>query len=137
MKTNEDKNKLHVLLVEDSKPVLQRIRSLIEESVSVEIVGETGMVKEALAFFYDLKPDVIIMDLFLTDGASFPIIAEMKRARPSCVVIVMTHFTIPECRERCNALGADYFFEKSKEFERVPETLAALCAARAPVLTGC
>jgi DNA-binding NarL/FixJ family response regulator len=130
MKTIEKTNLLHVLLIEDSLPVLCRIRSLIEESVAVEIVGEAGTVAEALMLFRESEPDVAVLDLFLSDGTSFPVIAEIKRRKPACVVIVITHFTIPECRERCRSLGADHFFEKSSEFERVPEVLIGLSRAK-------
>ena len=38
-----------ILLVEDSVPVRQRLKSLIEESGSAQVVGETGTVANALA----------------------------------------------------------------------------------------
>lgn len=126
MRTNEDKSVLHVLLVEDSQQVLSRIRCMIEEVVPVRIVGEAATVAEAMMVLSKSKPDAVVLDLFLSDGASFSVIAEIKRQYPECVVIVITHFTIPECRERCRSLGADYFFEKSSEFERVPEVLLSL-----------
>ena len=130
MSTNAEMSKLHVLLIEDSMPVLSRIRSLIEEAVPVEIVGEAGTVAEAFTLLKETQPDAAVLDLFLSDGTSFAVIAEIKRCKPECVVIVITHFTIPECRERCTALGADHFFEKSSEFERVPEVLITLSRAK-------
>jgi CheY-like chemotaxis protein len=41
------------------------------------------------------------------------------------VVIVLTTYAFKEFRERCQALGADHFFDKS-EFERVIEVLGTL-----------
>jgi CheY-like chemotaxis protein len=46
------------------------------------------------------------------------------------VVIVLTNYAIPRLREHSLALGADYFFEKAREFNRVREVLEALAAAR-------
>ncbi len=130
MEMNRDESRLNVLLVEDSQQVLSRIRCMIEEAVPVNIVGEAGTVAEAMAALSHTKPDAVVLDLFLSDGASFSVIVEIKRQRPECVVIVFTHFTIPECRERCSAMGADHFFEKSSEFERVPEVLLRLSRSK-------
>ncbi len=99
---------------------------MIEELGPVEIVGEAGARAEALALFRQHQPDAVVLDLTLTDGDAFGVLAEIKRSRPACVVIVLTNFAIPECRELCVDLGANHFFDKSKEFERVPEVLAGL-----------
>ena len=121
---------VRVLLVEDSLPVRSRIRSLIEEFGPVEIVGETGTAAGALALFHKHRPEAIVLDLQLADGTASPVLLQVKQSHPSCVVIVLTNFAIPECREHCRQLGADHFFDKSTEFERVPEVLAKLRKAR-------
>ena len=121
-----DRGKLGVLLVEDSLPVRDRIRSLIEEAGPVEILGEANSVVDALAQFKELRPDAILLDLYLRDGNSFGVVTEVKRSNPACIVIILTNFATPETREHCRGLGADYFFEKNQEFERVPEVLLEL-----------
>lgn len=119
---------VRVLLVEDSLPVRERIRSLIEESGRAEIVGEAGTVAGALARFHQHQPDAVVLDLNLAARDGCEVLMEIKRTRPACVVIVLTNFATPECRESCLKLGADHFFDKSREFERVTEVLAKLRA---------
>lgn len=121
---------LRVLLVEDSLPVRHRLRSLIEESGPIEIVGEAGAVVTALQLFHSLQPDAVVLDLGLADGDGGGVLAEIKHLRPACVVIMLSSIAIPECREFCLRLGADHFFDKSWEFERVPEVLLALGRAQ-------
>ena len=117
---------VRVLLVEDSLPVRSRIRSLIEEFGPVEIVGETGTTAGALALFHEHAPDAVVLDLNLAGDDGCAVLVEIKRTRPACVVIVLTSFATPECRHLCERLGADHFFNKFMEFERVPEVLAQL-----------
>ena len=126
MKNVESRRNVHVLLVEDSLPIRQRIRSLIEESGHGTVVGEAGSVAYALALFRTLEPDVVVLDLHLAEGEGYIVLKEIKQTHPDCEVIVLTNFAIPEYRERCRALGADHFFEKSKDFERVPGVLAGM-----------
>jgi len=126
MKNGESHRAVRVLLVEDSLPVRQRIRSLIEESGHGTVVGEAGSVAYALALFRTLEPDVVVLDLHLAEGSGYTVLEEIKQTHPDCEVIVLTNFAIPEYQERCRALGADHFFEKSTDFERVPGVLAGV-----------
>lgn len=61
-----------------------RIRSLIEEAGSVEIRGEADSVVDALAQFKELRPDAILLDLYLKEGNSFGVVTEVKRSAPAC-----------------------------------------------------
>jgi DNA-binding NarL/FixJ family response regulator len=45
-------------------------------------------------------------------------------------VIVLTNYAIPQYRDRSLALGADYFFDKSREYDRVRNVLEELAGAR-------
>lgn len=125
---NKKPKRVRVMLVEDSLPVRERLRSLLEESGSVEIVAEASTVDGAIMLFRQQRPDAVVLDLNLTDGSGGAVLRAIKRLRPACVVLVLTNFAIPGCRELCLKLGADYFFDKFHEFERVPEVLATLLA---------
>ena len=46
--------------------------------------------------------------------------------RPSCVVIIFTNYPYPQYRKKCMEAGADFFFDKSMEFEKIPEVLGQL-----------
>jgi DNA-binding NarL/FixJ family response regulator len=122
----ETRQAIRVLLVEDSIPVRNRIRSLIEEFCSVEVVGEVGSVAAANFLLHSNPVDAVVLDLHLWDGDGCAVLTMAKDTYPDCVVIVLTSFSEMADRMRCLNLGANYFFDKTKEFERVPEVLASL-----------
>jgi DNA-binding NarL/FixJ family response regulator len=126
MSTPESRKAMRVLLVEDSLQVRKRIRSLIEEFCSVEVVGEVGSVAAANFLLHSNPVDAVVLDLHLWDGDGCAVLTTAKSTYPDCVVIVLTSFSDVSDRMRCRNLGADYFFDKTKEFERVPEVLAGL-----------
>ena len=130
MVTSGSPKALRVLLVDDSAPVRQRVRSLIEESCLAEVVREASSIGEALVFFHACRPDVVVLDLQLSDGDGCDVLRVIKRMHSGCVVIVLTAFSALEDRIRCLELGADFFFDKTMEFERVPEVLNRITAAR-------
>jgi DNA-binding NarL/FixJ family response regulator len=126
MSTLETRQAIRVLLVEDSIPVRNRIRSLIEESCPVVVIGEVGSVAAANFILHSNPVDAVVLDLHLWDGDGCAVLATAKSTYPDCVVIVLTGFSERADRMRCLDLGADHFFDKTKEFERVPEVLVGL-----------
>jgi len=54
------------------------------------------------------------------------VLRQIKQAMPLCFVIVLTQYDEPMFAELARTLGADCFFHKSTEFERVAEVLRAL-----------
>jgi len=130
MKSDSSKSAARVLLVEDSLPVRQRIRSMIEESGQGTIVGEAANAIAAVALFREHKPDAVVLDLHLTEGSGDVVLREIKQTTPDCTVIVLTNYAIPEYREICLSSGADYFLDKSMDYERVPGVLATVGQSR-------
>lgn len=122
MPTTLTSSTLRVLLVDDSIPVRQRIRSLIEESGGIEVVGETNTAAVALTLSLALNPHALVLAHSLSGGDASLIIKWIKDFHPECLVIVLCGCRDEE-REAFRQAGANHVFDKSKEFERVPEVL--------------
>ena len=116
---------VRVLIVDDSSIVCDRLVSMLDlEGVSV--IGVTGSIAEARQLSAELKPDVITLDLHLTDGSGLEMLREVKKSLPTVLVIILTNYTGPLFREICEQAKADLFFDKATEFERVREVLQEL-----------
>jgi DNA-binding NarL/FixJ family response regulator len=118
-----------ILLVDDSPIVGERLTALINQlhrSIRV-VVAADGI--QALSLFGQLQPEAVVLDLELPGVSGFDLLTQFKRRRPGCVVIVLTTYAYPEFRDNALRLGADYFFAKAMEFERVTEVLSALVAS--------
>ncbi len=112
-----------VLLVEDSIIVRERLAGLIAELRNVAIVGQAGDGFQAQALFRQHRPDAVVLDIQIPGTNGMDLLVQFKREHPACVVMVLTTYAFKEFRQRCKALGADHFFDKSTEFERVIEEL--------------
>lgn len=121
------------MLVEDSLPLRQQLSMLISEAKAGLVVGEVGSVAGALFLLHSTLVDAVVLDLHLWDGDGCTVLSEVKRRQPACVVIVLSSMATPEKREHCLRLGADYFFDKTLDLQRVPEVLA-LMGATPPAL---
>jgi DNA-binding NarL/FixJ family response regulator len=120
-----------VLIVEDSLIVRERLVALVAGVRNVAIVGQAEDGFQAQALFRQHGPDAVVLDIQLPGINGMELLAQFKRERPTCVVMVLTTYAFKEFRQRCIALGADHFFDKSTEFERVPDVLETLQPRRA------
>ena len=62
----------------------------------------------------------MILDInLLGNDTGFLVLKEMKKILPSIVTIVLTNFSTPQYKNKSTELGADYFFDKSNEFDEM------------------
>jgi DNA-binding NarL/FixJ family response regulator len=122
-----DANRPHttVVIVEDSPIVRARLANLITESGFAVITGEAADGFKAQALVRQSQPNVVVLDIQVPGVNGLELLAQFRKEIPGCLLIVLTTYAFEEFRQRCLALGADYFFDKSTEFDRVTEVLAS------------
>lgn len=120
------KKTLNVLIADDSPIVRERLAALLLELDGIELVGQAGTAGETLQAVERLKPDVLILDLRMPGNNGMETLEAIKRDGAGPVVIVLTAFPYPQYRQRCLEAGAEYFFDKATEFERVGQVLVQL-----------
>lgn len=99
--------KVRVVIVDDSRSIRAMIRTMLERSDQIDIVGEAGDPYEARELIRRLNPDVITLDVVMPrmDGLSF--LERLMRLRPMPVVMVSTRTTEKSNEAvRALALGA-------------------------------
>lgn len=117
---------LKVLIVEDSPVVAGRIKSMLSELTNMTIVGEAENSKEALIITEVMSPDVVLLDISIQGKSGIHVLKEIKKDHVNTKVIMLTIYAESYYRNVCAELGADYFFDKSTEFEKVPEALLSI-----------
>jgi DNA-binding NarL/FixJ family response regulator len=117
---------LSVLIVDDSHLIRSRLCALVQEVSRVKVVQLCRDLPEAFQACDTVKPDVAVIDLRLPGGSGKQVLDYVKATLPSCVIIVLTSLVGADIRQSCLDTGADYFFNKATEFERVVEVLASL-----------
>jgi len=110
---------MRVLIVDDSAVVRERVTALLSEVESVEVVGHAETVREATASLEALHPDVVILDIRLIDGSGIDVLTYIKQHRPELKVIILTNYPYPPYRKKCLEAGAEFFFDKSTEFDQI------------------
>ena len=130
-----DGTKLRVVIVEDSAMIRARLAETLTEIPNLEIIGEAETEAEAVALLRQGGWDATVLDLQLKKGTGLCVLKALAQDKkpPAAKVIVFTNFAFPQYKDRSLQLGADYFFDKSREFHRVREVLASLATGNPPV----
>jgi two-component system, OmpR family, response regulator len=122
---------IRVLVVEDSQAILTSLVELIEEDPRCRVAFSTDSEREARDAFARESFDIAIVDLQIREGTGQGVLRYLKTLPHPPLRIVLTNFDRPAVREQCRVLGAEHFFDKSREFESVVGAISDWIEARA------
>ncbi len=108
---------MSVLVVDASAAIRARLRELLTDS-GVGRVLEAERADAAVGILRAEPVSVVIFDLVTPAHDGLQRVAEMRRARPTVLLIVLSHDASERHRRACAARGADVLLDKSREFER-------------------
>lgn len=117
------KNMVKVMIADDSDVFRARLVNLLSEYPSIGIVGEARDGIGAIILLEKYKPDVVILDIRMPGETGFDILKKVKKQKSAPIVIMLTNYPYKQYKERCQKDGADYFFDKATEFEKIPLVL--------------
>jgi two-component system, NarL family, response regulator DevR len=83
---------IRVLLVDDHEVIRVGLRTVLGQTQGVSVIGEAGTMAEAVQQAQRLKPDVILMDVRLSDGSGIDACREILGALPGTRVIFLTSY---------------------------------------------
>ncbi len=87
---------VRVFLLDDHEVVRRGIADLLETEQDLEVVGEAGTAREALARIPALRPHVAVLDVRLPDGDGVSVCREIRSKMPSVGCLMLTSFADDE-----------------------------------------
>ena len=123
----QDKNKIRVLIVDDSAFIRTALRNIINSASNLEVVGEAKDGREGVELAMDLAPDVITMDV------EMPVMNGIEATKEICKyakipIIMLSTLTSTGAEATLDALtyGAVDFITKkanSGEFKQLKDEI--------------
>jgi DNA-binding NarL/FixJ family response regulator len=117
---------MNIVIVDDSQLVRERIAKRISELPGMNVVGEAVNSIEAIEIVKTKEPDVIILDIKMPGESGIDVLQKIKKGYPSIKIIMLTNYPFLQYRSKCYEHGADYFLDKSNEFDKVMDILIEL-----------
>lgn len=114
-----------ILIADDFAPIRKSLRRMLESLSNVKLIVEAADGIEAYDLLTRLKPDVLILDLQMPRKTGLELLQEPHFDLSMTTVIVLTNYSDTAHLDQSMRFGADYFFDKSTEFEKVVEIVRA------------
>lgn len=112
-----------ILIVDDHLVVREGLKLLIETSDKYVIVGEAENGRMAIDLIEKLKPDVILMDLYMPVMSGLEAITELRRTNPEIPIIILTTYNEDQLMMEGIEAGAKGYLLKDTGVETLFESI--------------
>ena len=120
----------HVYIVDDSATIRSRLVEMLGGMERVRVVGEAADAAAAVDGILARRPDSVLLDLNLGRSSGMQVLRAVHQQAPEIVIVVLTNHAEPQYQRACTRAGAAYFLDKSTQFDRVRDVIAAIAATR-------
>jgi len=111
---------VRVLIVDDQAFVRAGLAQLVNAEDDLEAVGEAGNAREAVFEARNTKPDVVLMDVMMSDQSGIEAVPQVLQERPEAKVLVLSMQDDPQdVREAFEAGALGYVLKEGDEGELV------------------
>ena len=122
----DDQKKIRVFIADDSPTVRDRLNALLNDMNNVEVVGHAEDAMQAIRDIQNIQPDVVILDIRMPAGSGIGVLRSLQKQDSRPKIIMLTNYPFLQYRKTCLEAGASYFFDKSSEFEKIPQALTQM-----------
>lgn len=125
-------DKIKAAIADDSELIRHRLAQKLERIPEIELAWQTGDGRAAVEWFMRKRPDIMILDVQMPSMTGIEILQNLKPGKSGeTVFIVLTNYPVEVVKRKCLEAGADYFFDKTTEFEKIFEVIRSVSQNRA------
>jgi DNA-binding NarL/FixJ family response regulator len=120
--------KIGVLIIEDNRLLREGIVSLINEQDELKVIGAFSERENAVAKIFELKPDVVLIDLGLRSQNSLRIVKSIRQRSDEIKIIVMDLMPLEDDILDFVKAGASGFILKEAKVNEFIKTINSVAA---------
>jgi DNA-binding NtrC family response regulator len=118
---------LRVLIVEDPEEVITpSLIAFFTSATGIHMAGAVSSISQAREIAKAQIIDVAVLDIPLSDGNGLVLLKWLKHNYPKVVVIMLSNSSDGFHRAVAKVRGAEYFFDKSTEYEQMLRAISKL-----------
>ena len=122
---------IKILIVEDDPAIAEIHRRFVQRLAGFEVLGVALTLFDATEQIAILKPDLVLLDVWLPDGEGFSLLRELRQSGAHLDVILLTAAREAAALQEAMRLGVVDFILKPVVFERLRDTLGNYAESRA------
>lgn len=113
-------NNFTVLIADDSDIVIHRLMQILHEPGFKQDLLKAKSYTEAVDLVKLHQPQVVILDIQLPGKSGIELLNFIRVQYPGIKTIILTNKVNVSYKTLCEKMGADYFIDKSSDFEKIP-----------------
>jgi len=103
---------MQILIVDDHVMIRRGVRQLLSSSPAWTVCGEASSGEEAMAQAKALHPDLILLDISMSDSNGLEVAARLRREIPTMKIVIMSHHEKAQLLPPALEAGADACVDK-------------------------
>ena len=124
------------LMICDDHEVIRTGLATLLAGTDIQIVAEATNAKDAVKVAQKDKPDIIMLDVLMSDGDGLATLEKLRQKAPESKVIMFSMHNNPTYIARATALGASDYLLKGSSRADIIATIKACAAGESPSRTG-
>jgi len=121
---------IRVLLVDDHAVVRMGFRLLLQSMADLSVVGEAESGEAACRLYFELNPDVVVMDLAMPGMGGLEALRRIRARQPQAQILTLSAHDEPMHARRALQEGALGFLSKRSAPEALLEAVTVVAAGR-------
>ncbi len=123
--------KIKVLVADDHAVVRTGLATILGEQPDIIIIGEAKDGLEAISKALELKPDVILMDIFMPNCTGLDAMISIRESLPDARVLILTVSEHEDDLFRALRFGAQGYLLKSANIDEVADAVRQVASGEA------
>lgn len=119
-------SKKSILIVDNSLLIIERLVNILREVKMAGKIFTATNYNEAVKIVIEKKPEIVLLDIQLPGKNGIELLKYLVRHHPDTKVVMLSNLVSVYYQRLCKKLGAVGFIDKSREFDLIPEVVAAL-----------
>lgn len=113
-------------MVDSSVFIIERWQQMLSEAENITAVYGAVSYNDAARLFKEIEPNVVLLDNGLPGNMSLDLLNEFKTTGDNTRVIILANSIDEQVQQKYTSLGADFYFDKYNDFEKIPGVINAI-----------
>lgn len=120
---------IRLVVADDHEVVRRGLRTMFQQT-DIEVVGEAASGQEAVGVVQQCNPDVVVLDVRMTNGDGLSALSQIKQHKPELPVLVLSTYDNPTFIARAIALGASGYMLKGSSRDELLQAIRTVASGQ-------
>lgn len=120
-----------VIIADDSDFIRSRLQSLLLEIGDIEVAGLCENGTDALEMMKSVNPRLAVLDISMPGMSGLDVLKEIRKENRTMQIIILTLHDTDYHRRMAMESGADYFFSKVDDFDKIAPLVGEIMNGKA------